>query len=1347
MKYIFVIILLAGQILFAQEPGTKKWEFDTGQVLGNSPALGADGSLYTISNKGVLFRINSKGGKVSETDLGVGTGRPLAISEDGSLYVTTFDDLYVFDSTGGIKWQKKIGSNMLAPAFGSGGRIYVAHSFKTLSSVDSEGKVIWSVNTSEDIVSSPIVGRDETVYVKSYNTIYAFNRDGTLKWKYTPQYKMATTALPAIADDDTIYIGDIEGILYALNPDGTLKWKYESWHRIDSQITIDENGVLYFGSKNGIVIAVNPDGTKKWDLIIWGIYISSPTIGSDGTIYIGSFNNKIYAISKDGKVKWEFLTGKSIDTSSIIAPDGTLYVVSTDGKIYALNTESKGLADSSWPTFRYNSKGQASIVSENCPRAVVSEDHMFQLSGEVLLDASGSYDPDNEELSYLWRIAKKPEGSDLVLTDSTSAKIKVDIPAQYRGTYRFAVTVTDKKDGKSSESIRIGNEIKWEYNKGVNLFSSPGMDENSLYLFSKDGYLHSLDLDGKVKWKFKTDDFGCGTPLIDKNGNIYIGTYSGMVYAVDKTGNLIWKYDTGAHIWSSVSLGPDGIIYVGDENGILHAINLDGTAKWKFKCRFDIYGAASVAHDGTIYVVSRVNEIFALNSDGTEKWEFDLSESEIDGFYESFSSPAIGEDGTIYFTAGDYLFSFNPAEALNWKYKIGGGSRNSPVIGEDGTIYVCSDKENVFAINPDGKLKWNYNTGHPFWANSLAIGADGVIYLGTSDGNLFALDSNGERKWETKLSDYYLSSPIIGNDGTIYIASEKEFFAVHSESKGLAKSSWPKYMNNNQNQSSLLNKNSPQARITQSETFVAGNKVILDGTGSFDPDNDKLYYKWTLLEKPEGVTTEIENDTSAIASLYIPDNNRGIYKFGLTVTDNEDGISTVGGKVRSRVKWTFDNAVVYSEVAVDENGTAYFSSDKNKLYAVNPDGTEKWCFDGNVSYRLGPMISSDGTIFVISGKPSLIALTPEGTPKWEFDTEAAVFYSPAIGTDGNIYFATTDKKLFSVDTKGNENWRKDVGLYPTASTVIGKDGTIYLCCRWENKISAFSNNGTKKWEFIAPDEIHSSPVIDSDGTIYFGSNDYKLYALNPDGTKKWTFTTKYNVTNPAVIGTDGTIYFGSEDDDFYALNPDGTKKWIYSTSYGIWNSATIGADETIYFNSDKKKLNAFNPDGKIKWEFTADKEMAGNQKMSTVPVIGSDGTIYVNYGKLYALYSESKGLADSPWPKYLCNNRNTNCDIDFTTSVTETDSDKLPNEFILHPLYPNPFNPEVNIRFSMNKKSNVEIKIFSVTGEFIKQILNEEKEAGVHIVKWNASAAASGVYFINIKADGVIHTKKCLLLK
>ncbi|MEM2089259.1 MAG: PQQ-binding-like beta-propeller repeat protein, partial [Thermoproteota archaeon] len=63
---------------------------------------------------------------------------------------------------------------------------------------------------------------------------------------------------------------------------------------------------------------------------------------------------------------------------------------------------------------------------------------------------------------------------------------------------------------------------------------------------------------------------------------------------------------------------------------------------------------------------------------------------------------------------------------------------SSPAIGYDGTIYVGSHDNYTYALNPDGSLKWKYET--EAWVDSSpAIGSDGTIYVGSNDGGLYAI--------------------------------------------------------------------------------------------------------------------------------------------------------------------------------------------------------------------------------------------------------------------------------------------------------------------------------------------------------------------------------------------------------------------------------------------------------------------------------------------------------------------------------------------------------------------------------------------------------------------------------
>jgi len=79
----------------------------------------------------------------------------------------------------------------------------------------------------------------------------------------------------------------------------------------------------------------------------------------------------------------------------------------------------------------------------------------------------------------------------------------------------------------------------------------------------------------------------------------------------------------------------------------------------------------------------------------------------------------------------------------------------------------------------------------------------------------------------------------------------------------------------------------------------------------------------------------------------------------------------------------------------------------------------------------------------------------------------------------------------------------------------------------------------KLWEFETGSAVSSSPAIGSDGTVYVGSQDNKLYAINGQtGVKLWEFKTGRDVNSSPAIGSDGTVYVGSWDTKLYAIKTD-----------------------------------------------------------------------------------------------------------------------------------------------------------------------------------------------------------------
>ena len=88
-----------------------------------------------------------------------------------------------------------------------------------------------------------------------------------------------------------------------------------------------------------------------------------------------------------------------------------------------------------------------------------------------------------------------------------------------------------------------------------------------------------------------------------------------------------------------------------------------------------------------------------------------------------------------------------------------------------------------------------------------------------------------------------------------------------------------------------------------------------------------------------------------------------------------------------------------------------------------------------------------------------------------------------------------------------------------------------------------------------------------------------------------------------------------------------------------------------------------------------------------------------------------------------------------------------PGKFELAQNFPNPFNPETAIRFTLPAASSVKLTVFNLLGQEVKLLVNEYKEAGTHIINFNASDFNSGVYIYRLETNGVTQTRKMTLIK
>lgn len=89
----------------------------------------------------------------------------------------------------------------------------------------------------------------------------------------------------------------------------------------------------------------------------------------------------------------------------------------------------------------------------------------------------------------------------------------------------------------------------------------------------------------------------------------------------------------------------------------------------------------------------------------------------------------------------------------------------------------------------------------------------------------------------------------------------------------------------------------------------------------------------------------------------------------------------------------------------------------------------------------------------------------------------------------------------------------------------------------------------------------------------------------------------------------------------------------------------------------------------------------------------------------------------------------------------------IPNVYFMAPPYPNPFNPTAQIQFGLPENSHVRIDVYNILGSRVTTLVDKDISAGFHNIVWHAPNVASGLYLIQMKAGGFVHTSKAFLLK
>jgi len=296
-----------------------------------------------------------------------------------------------------------------------------------------------------------------------------------------------------------------------------------------------------------------------------------------------------------------------------------------------------------------------------------------------------------------------------------------------------------------------------------------------VFFGSEDGKLCALDtLTGKLKWSYQTGDSIYSSPTVT-NGMVYFGSHDKKLYALDAiTGELKWSYKTRDCVLCSPTV-ERGIVYFGSEDSCWYALEaLTGKLRWRYEAELDSGYSTPAVAEGTVYFVNEERDICALDAlTGELKWVYSR-ESEF-----GISGSVTIVEGIPFCADEDDIWALDPATGeLEWSLNESRSEFVTEELGEgvmgmegkfvikNSMVYVpgCDTeyRDAIFALHfPTGSVAWKYEYKNIAFLSEAPSVTDRIV-LFAGEQKLYALDAlTGDYRWHYDASSEISTSPTL----------------------------------------------------------------------------------------------------------------------------------------------------------------------------------------------------------------------------------------------------------------------------------------------------------------------------------------------------------------------------------------------------------------------------------------------------------------------------------------------------------------------------------------------------------------------------------------------------------
>ena len=289
-------------------------------------------------------------------------------------------------------------------------------------------------------------------------------------------------------------------------------------------------------------------------------------------------------------------------------------------------------------------------------------------------------------------------------------------------------------------------------------------------------------------------------------------------------------------------------------------------------------------------------------------------------------------------------------------------------------------------------------------------------------------------------------------------------------------------------------------------------------------------YKWNSVDLNFGGLTGYVKTSNPVFSpdgktMYIPTSTPAGHLFAIDVVSGE-------------FKWVFAiSQITYGGGAlVAPDGTIYQcvrNATINNVYAINPNGTQKWAVKLDAAIGAFPALSADGVLYCLTNKSTLYALdASSGAIKWQQSLDGATGSAVAIDKAGNVY-AGTSAAIYSFKPNKEQNWKLEEVNVTEQATFALKDQVLYATLKNGGLVAVDMTNGTKKWTYPTTKGDAYFPIADKNGNVYFTEKGSQtVHAVNASGSKIWEKNVGNNLNySGGALSTDGILYIGTQSNN------------------------------------------------------------------------------------------------------------------------------------------------------------------------------------------------------------------------